>query len=670
MANERENREFYPMKTTMHRLYILLLILPMALRGYGQSSISPRDTTYVFKLLEKGETLERKNTAEALKYYQKAYDFSIKKNYTKGYFDSIRLLAFTLNNLGQHEKARKVAMDAIQKAEQDTSKRNKGLSYFALASTALFIGDFGEAISNYQRAASNMRSIGQKANVAVVNQNLGYIYNKQHMYDKAVEYYKRALAYDSTDKEDRRSVAVDYLSIGTALDAQEKNAESREYYLKALKYVDSANDFDLLVNLYGNIGSQYTYEAKYDSALYYQREALRLSRELRNPRHELHILMMVAQTYNRMGKHRQAIHFLDESYAIALKKKVGLDEFRNIYAEYAIAEENLGHPRSAVKWLNKYIDTNDSLNNQEVKTMLQDYEVKLKQAESRQALAKKQQRIDQLQLADERKGFWLLAAALLGFVIIGGLLFAYFYAHQRRLAADNALLVAQRESELAVAKSELDGQRKERHRISKEMHDDLGASLTAIGLLSEVAKRKMGPDTTSEIEKISSISAEMVTAMNEIIWSLNNKNDSLNGLIAYTRSYAREFIDNTDLALRIDVEESPYELTMRGPDRRNVFLTVKEALNNAVKHADASELRLSIRPEADRLRIEVCDNGRGFVETSGVSTRNGLGNMRSRMEEVGGECEFISSPCGTCVKITCPYPTAPKAKIMQMQYSE
>ena len=654
----------------MQRLSLFLAIFLAFQYSYGQSSPSPKDTTYVFKLLEKGEDTEKKNTAEALRYYQQAYAFSRKTNYTKGYFDSVRLLAYLLNTVGRHDDAKKLATVALQKAKQDTSKRNLGLSYFALANTALHTGNFKEALPNYQQAARYMRAIGKMGNVAVVDQNLGYIYSKQHMYDKAIEYYKKALAFDSTDKEDRRSVGVDYFSIGNALDSQEKVAESRAYYRKAMEYIDPRNDLDFMINLYNNLSGQFQREARYDSALYYQQEGLRLSRELGNPRHELHLLMMLALTNNRLGKPKEALDFLEESYSLARKNKVGLDEFRNIYAEYSIANESLGNYKAATKWLNLYIDTNDSLNNEEVKTMLQEYELKINKAENREKLAVKQQRIDQLELKSERQKFWLLVAALVGFVIIGGLLFAYLYAQQRQLAANNALLAAQRENELAVVQSELQGQKKERMRISKEMHDDLGASLTAIGLLSEVAKRRGGAEAIPEIEKISGISAEMVTAMNEIIWSLNNKNDSLNGLIAYTRSYASEFIDNTDLTLRTKVEESPFELTMRGTDRRNVFLTVKEALNNTVKHAQASEVRLTIQPKENHLLIEVKDDGRGFVASSGPGTRNGLGNMRDRMREVGGECEIIPSPQGTCVKITYPYPTVPKAEIMQMQYSE
>ena len=650
-------------------LFSLLFFLLASATGYGQPVPNPTDTSYVMALLKKGEAVEKKQIEAALLNYRKAHEFSKKINYTKGYFESMRLMVYLLNNMGKHEEAGAIAKEAIQKARQDTSNRNLGLSYFALANTALFMGNFGDAIPNYRKAAAYMQKIGNRANVAVVNQNLGYIYSKQHMYEQAIDYYKRALAYDSTDKDDRRSVASDYFSIANALDSQGKIAESRAFYLKARQYIDPANDLDFMTNLYNNLAYQYMVETRYDSALYYQQEALRMSRTLGSPRLELHSLMALAQTYNRMEQFSRAKSLLNESYAIARINKVGLDEFRNIYSEYAIATQGLREYKNATDWMNKYIDANDSLNNQQTKELLQDYELKLKQAENREKLAEKQRQINQLEEQRERQQLWLLIAVLTAVVIGTGLVLGYLYYRQRQRTAQNALLAAQREGELAAVQSELQGQQKERLRISKEMHDDLGASLTAIGLLSEVVKTRMGPDTTPEIEKISSISADMVTAMNEIIWSLNTKNDSLNGLIAYTRSYASEFIDNTDLLLRTEVNESPNEIPMRGADRRNVFLTVKEALNNVVKHAQASQVVLRIQPQSSQLLIEVEDNGRGFTPNEKARLRNGLTNMQSRMAESGGSCEILPSAGGTIVKITYPYPTAHTDKIRQMQYS-
>ena len=644
-------------------------MLLFSLSATAQPVPNPTDTSYVMELLKKGEAIENQQITTALADYKKAYAFSKKIKYTKGYFESIRLMAFTLNNLGRHDEARKLAQEALVKARQDTSKRNLGISYFVLANTALFAGRFSDAIPNYQQAAHYMRSMGKLKNVAVINQNLGHIYETQRLYPRAIEFYRKSLAFNLTDTADRRSVAIDYFSIGTVLDKMHRFPESKAYFLKARQYVDPEKDLDFMINLYSNIGQAYGEEARFDSALYYNREALGMSRKLGNPRHEMHLLVVLAQMYNHMKNYSRAKELLDQANAITAKNKFGLTELRNLYREYYYAESGLHHYKEAVKWSYKHDTTDSLLVTTENREFLRDYEVKLKQAESRQKISEKQHQIDLLNEEKKQQRLWLVIAVLTAVVIATGLGLGYLYYRQRQRTAETTLLAAQREGELAAVQSELQGQQKERLRISKEMHDDLGASLTAIGLLSEVVKTRMGPNTTPEVEKISSISADMVTSMNEIIWSLNTKNDSLNGLIAYTRSYASEFIDNTDLTLRTEVNESPREIMMRGTDRRNVFLTVKEALNNVVKHAQASEVMLRMQPEINQLLIEVRDNGKGFTPSQNASLRNGLSNMQSRMAESGGSCEILPSTGGTTVKITYPYPTASIDKIRQMQYS-
>lgn len=621
------------------------------------------------ELLRKGEAVETKQVEAALQYYQKAFAWSKKINYTKGYFETMRLMTYQLNNMGRHDEAQKLAAEAVQKAKQDTSKRNLGLSYFALANTALFRDRFQEAIPNYRKAAQYMQQIGSKRNVAVVYQNLGYIYSKQRMYPQAIDYYQRALAIDTTftvEKADRRSIASDYFNIGVAFGSQGKKAQTMLYYRKARQWIEPENDLDFLINLYNNIGYEHSLEQRYDSALHYRQQALRFSRQLGNARHEIHLLMSMAQTRSQMGQYDQARKLLDQSNAIAIKTKAGLTELSNIYREYVVAHTGLNNYKEALNWMDKYMGIRDSISNEDTKLLLQEYELKIKQAEARQTVAEKQRQIARLENDKTQQTFWLWLAGILTVAVIGLSVFGYLYYRQRQRTADNALLAADRERKLAIVQSELQGQQKERLRISKEMHDDMGASLTAIGLLSEVVKTRMGTGITPEIEKISTISADMVTTMNEIIWSLNTRNDSLNGLIAYTRAYASEFIENTTLRLRTQVEESPHEIPVRGVDRRNVFLTVKEALNNVVKHAQATEVTLLIQPESNQLRIEVCDNGRGFTPNGRSHLRNGLTNMQNRMAESGGSCEISPSETGTCVSIRYPYAPVTAEKIMQM----
>lgn len=302
-------------------LFVGLVLIGCVSSAVSQPVPNPTDTSYVMELLKKGEAIETKEAETALKTYRKAFEFSKKINYTKGYFETVRLFAYLLNNLGRHDEAKKIGQAALQKALQDSSTRNLSISYFVLANTALFSGDFNEAIPNYQRAAYYMRLLGKMKNLAVINQNLGHIYEQQRLYPRAVEFYKKALDFDKKDTADRRSIAIDYFSIGTALSKQDKKEESKANYLKARKYVDPAQDLDFMINLYNNLGQEYSSEAVYDSAMYYLREALIMSRKIENARHEMHVLITTGQVYNQMKQYKQATVVLNQANGIASKNK-------------------------------------------------------------------------------------------------------------------------------------------------------------------------------------------------------------------------------------------------------------------------------------------------------------------------------------------------------------
>ncbi|MFD2570261.1 ATP-binding protein [Spirosoma soli] len=648
------------------KLLVLSLYLSfVSLIGYGQSVPNPTDTSYIMTLLRKAEAIEMQQPEKALQEYQRAYTFSKKINYTKGYFETVKLTAYLLDMLGRHDESYKLAAQGLQKALRDTSEQYRSTCYFALAQSAMWQGKNKEAIVNFKKAAPFMLAHKNRRKAAVICQNLGLMYKEEKLYAQALLYFNRALKYDSIAKSSPTDLAYDYHSIATVYIKQNRLQLGMSYLHKTRSLLDSTKELHLLTKVYADIANVQKEQARFDSSLYYYQKALRLNRSLNNPLHELHLLAGLAETYNEMKQYGLAKSLLDKAYALAKQHNVGLSEFRNIYREYANANLGLGNYKGAIPWYDKYIQTKDSLSTIEAKALLEEYELKLRQAEAGQKLAEKQRRIDLLEQARQRQNLWILIAALVGVLIIGALAFAYLYSRQRQRTTENALLAAESAHALEVVQSELQGQQKERLRISKEMHDDLGASLTAIGLLSEVVKTRMGAATTPEVEKISTISADMVTTMNEIIWSLNTKNDNLNGLIAYIRAYASEFIDNTNLLLHTEVNESPQEITIRGTDRRNVFLTVKEALNNVVKHAQATQVWLTIQPQTDHLLIEVRDNGHGFTPNERTRLRNGLGNMQNRIAESGGVCDITSSEQGTLVKISYPYPSVPTAKILQ-----
>jgi len=180
---------------------------------------------------------------------------------------------------------------------------------------------------------------------------------------------------------------------------------------------------------------------------------------------------------------------------------------------------------------------------------------------------------------------------------------------------------------------------KERRRIASDMHDDLGAGLTSIRFLSEKVKQNAGTDIAKkEIGKIANISGELFENMNEIIWAMNEKNDTLEDLLLYSRAYAKEYCEENKLECLDDFPETIPAIFVSGEVRRNIFLTIKESLHNVVKHSGASRVELQVSI-TDHLSINIRDNGKGF-SVVGLDLHpggNGLINMRRRIESIGGE---------------------------------
>ncbi|HRZ41633.1 MAG TPA: histidine kinase [Bacteroidales bacterium] len=202
---------------------------------------------------------------------------------------------------------------------------------------------------------------------------------------------------------------------------------------------------------------------------------------------------------------------------------------------------------------------------------------------------------------------------------------------------------------------------KERIRISEDMHDEIGASLTQISILSEVMKRQSGkPDETQKlIEKISGISGTLVDEMSDIIWAMNPKNDNLASFSYYLRRYASEYLDNTGIRAIFDFPENCPVVRMSSDHRRNLFLVVKEALHNAVKHSGATELAIGLYWADGILKAEIRDNGMGFHTEQSANTGNGLFNMQKRIGNLGGSFNIESKiEGGTRIIVAIPLDTA------------
>ena len=219
-----------------------------------------------------------------------------------------------------------------------------------------------------------------------------------------------------------------------------------------------------------------------------------------------------------------------------------------------------------------------------------------------------------------------------------------------RTQEQEAMKLAAEKKEFETKLAVIQAQQEERNRISADMHDDLGAGMTTIRLYSELAKNKLPENSIPEIDKISSSANELLNKMNAIIWSMSSSNDSLGNMIAYIRSYAIEYFENTGINCRISIPANLPNIEVIGEIRRNVFLVVKEALNNILKHSKATDVEITLTRIDNDLILYIQDNGIGIDLDKLRLFGNGLKNMKKRMADVNIEFS-IENKNGTLVTL-------------------
>jgi signal transduction histidine kinase len=202
---------------------------------------------------------------------------------------------------------------------------------------------------------------------------------------------------------------------------------------------------------------------------------------------------------------------------------------------------------------------------------------------------------------------------------------------------------------------------RERARIAQDLHDDLGSSLARISLLSNLVK--LDHDKPAEVaahaDKLAQSANQTVRALEEIVWAVRSGSDSLQSLMDYIAHFAGELSEERATRCRLELPAHVPERTLPPEYRHNVFLVVKEAITNAIKHAQAKQVLVRARVSGDQLEIEITDDGQGFDSTCAPDTtiRNGLQNMRQRAAGIQGHLEIDSRPNrGTTIRLKSTFP--------------
>jgi len=230
--------------------------------------------------------------------------------------------------------------------------------------------------------------------------------------------------------------------------------------------------------------------------------------------------------------------------------------------------------------------------------------------------------------------------AILGVASVGAVGYGFYFESRRRLQLKLERIARERELE------------RERARIAQDIHDDLGASLTRIGMLSESATEDLQdpPRAAASLGQIYSTARDLTRAMDEIVWAVNPRHDTLDSLANYITRFAHDFLSAAHIRCRLDAPMQVPDLTVRSEIRHNLFLAFKETLNNVAKHSKASEARITLELVHRGFKLAVADNGCGFDPAIAPSkpangrmvSGYGIAGIRTRLEQIGGRVNIVS----------------------------
>ncbi|MBE4950006.1 sensor histidine kinase [Chryseobacterium culicis] len=252
------------------------------------------------------------------------------------------------------------------------------------------------------------------------------------------------------------------------------------------------------------------------------------------------------------------------------------------------------------------------------------------------------------QLPDTIRLAYIIAVILLiTFVVF--IVFIVVLYNKRQLFFIQQQQLKEAEHQNQLLQKELEKQKileQERERISHDMHDDLGAGISALKLQAEFLMQKASDDDLqNDIDELLKTSEEMNISMREMLWNLNSGNDTLGSFVDYSIVYTGNFLKKTKIIMQSEganiIAETPISTEMR----RNLFLCLKEAVNNAYKHSHADILKLSFSQEGNSFSMKISDNGTGIQKKQPQG--NGLRNMKRRMSELSGQCTILSENPGT-----------------------
>jgi signal transduction histidine kinase len=506
--------------------------------------------------------------------------------------------------------------------------KSLGVVYSNIAIVYKMTGNYENAMEYNFKALRIKEKVNNKFDIADSYNNIGSLYGAMSDLPKSLEYHIKALALRK-EINNKRGIAYSLNNIAEIYRLQGNFSTAIDYLNQSKQICNEIDDKAGIASSYTNLGLTYKGLKQYYIAILNLHKALDLILNSEIKERLVYILQNLGETYFEMGKMEESKKYYLWSYNEA--KNIGHLNMQDNACLYLGKIEAINrHYPQAYSFINEHAQLQDSLFNIEKQKQLTEIEIRYEteKKDHQIILLNEQAHIQQLQLA--KRNQWIIFIAV--FTILLTIIFALLYWFR---AFKNKQLLLQ-----AILETE----NTERLRIAKDMHDELGSGFSKIQLFSEIARQNITnlPVLEENIGRISKSTQEIANNMRDLIWTMNPENSTLDNLIARLREYCADFLDEFPVNYTLNFPDEIPQTAISQDVQRNIYLTLKEALNNAIKHAKAGYITIDVSITGQVLNVKVIDDGNGFDQALTSRKGNGLFNMEARIKKLNGDFEIVS----------------------------
>ena len=550
------------------------------------------------------------------------------------------------SNKGSYQLGLKHYENALSSLHFSTADSLKAKAYNGIGSNYKSIGDYSKAFKNLYKSLTLYEKINNAVGVCSVNTMLGEVYFQMDQPEKAKPHFLAGMKVLENQKSNS-----DYLNAAHSLANYYGMSGDFDSALKideiGIHIADSITNQKMKVSFLDNKANCYLFSNRMDSAYYYFKECLKLDLAIGNKK-------QIADTYSNLGQY----FMMKKNFSEAenqIKKSISIlksiDGKPNLGKSYAILAEIYTSQHQFEKAFavqKEQMANSKSMIQEKEAATLAEYKIvyETQKKESKIHLLEQENKIRNLtiheqQLKIERRNYLMLVFGLLLTVLV---VMTYFWKSRQKL-----------QNQLAQEKIIQQTEEHERIRIAKDIHDDLGSGLSKINFLSEIIFQKTAnmPEVQKSTEAVKETAKKMIENMRDLIWALNPDNTTIANLIARMREYTTDYLEDYSINIEYDIPVELPQTAITKESHRELFMVVKETLNNISKHAAASQITFNVQFVTEYLLLSIKDNGVGFDETK--TNGNGIRNMKSRIAAIDGQFEMISKkPGGTTVIVRIP----------------